>query len=381
MRRAPAPRRRRAAGAALIAGVVLLVGCGAPYSFEAFPPRLAAALGELEQDRGRVELFYATDRRATGADDPRYHWGVERTLDLKLGRCDVTIPPGHGRGRLESAGLGSPRPERDVRLARIGAPLEREAFVEELRREVAESPRRATFLFVHGFYVDFHDGARRAAQIAHDVSFEGPALVYSWPTQGGLLSYLVDASNVEWSEPYLVELLALLVDESGATSVNLMAHSMGARLLARGLREFMQARKAPAEPPFDQVILAAADIDAEIFARDYARYVAGAARRLTIYFSSADWALGGSTWMHKYDRLGRAGLTRMHPRLRDRIDLIDASEVDRGIFGHIYYGESPRLLDDLAQLLSGSPAGERRLQQDGVVYRLDGEPVVISDKP
>lgn len=362
--------------------MIAVIGCVSPYPYEPWPPRAAPALGVVEDGKALIDLFYATDRRETNTNNPQTYWGSDRTYDLKLGRCEASIPPKHGRGRLEFPAFGSPTGDSDVMITGIETPDECDAFIQALRAQVDQSPRRELFLFVHGFYVNFYDAARRTAQIAHDVDFEGPACVYSWPTQGWFLSYFVDAANVEWSEPYLVELLALLVDQSGAEHVHLMAHSMGARLLSRALRDFMQARRATEEPPFDQIVLAAADMDAEIFARDYARYVAAAGRRVTIYFSAADWALGGSAWLQKYDRLGQSGLTRMPPRLADRVELIDATAVDKGAYGHIYYGESPRILDDVAQLLAGKSAAERGLPRDGRVYRIlnGASAAVASDK-
>ena len=36
---------------------------------------------------------------------------------------------------------------------------------------------------------------RRTAQIAYDLKFEGAPIVYSWPSQEGLLSYTVDENE------------------------------------------------------------------------------------------------------------------------------------------------------------------------------------------
>jgi len=58
--------------------------------------------GARSADEGftEVEVFYATDRKRTGADEPSRFFGFERG-DLQYGRAQVTIPNRHRPGAIE----------------------------------------------------------------------------------------------------------------------------------------------------------------------------------------------------------------------------------------------------------------------------------------
>jgi esterase/lipase superfamily enzyme len=352
----------------LVFGVVLSGCC--PYRYTPYPPRASAALGELRDDHAAIQLHYATDRRPTGVESPALYYGAERTDELHTGTGTVSIPAKHGRGRLETPPLGQPRPGKHVALMTLSPPMDRESFVSSLRTQVERSQRREVFVFIHGYAAFFADAARRTAQIAHDVDFDGVAIAYSWPTQGWLLAYLIDGVNAEWTVPHLVEFLTLLADESGAEHIHLMAHSMGTRVLTHAIKEFVRDRPER-QRVFDQVVLVAADMDAELFGRDYAPFVVRACQRLTIYVSAADWALGGSQRLHKYARLGQSGPSSSGAPWRVRVDLIDATAIDKGVVGHVYYGSSPSFLEDLSGVLRGELAQARGLQREDQVYKLE----------
>ncbi len=352
---------------------LLLVGLPAcsSYSYTPHPPRVSPALGELHPDRAAVELYYATDRRITGATSPSLYYGAERTNELRLGDAVVSIPAEHGRGRLESPLFGEGDPARHVKLTQLSPPLERAEFLDRLRAQIELSPRREVFVFIHGYANLFSYATRRTAQIAHDSDFAGVALTYSWPTQGWLLAYLIDGVNAEWTVPHLVDFLTLLADESGAERIHLMGHSMGTRVLTHALKESVRERSPANRQMFDQIVLVAADMDAELFERDYAPFIVQSCQRLTLYISGADWALGGSRRMHKYARLGQVGPTNPSAPWLNQIDIIDATAVDKGPVGHVYYCQSPAFLEDLAGLLRGESPQQRGLRRDGNVYKLE----------
>jgi len=108
------------------------------------------------------------------------------------------------------------------------------------------------------------------------------------------------------------------------------------------------------------VIFAAADIDAEIFERDYVPFVLAAAKRTTIYVSTRDVALGLSLQLNGYFRLGQGDLPNVDLEAMRRMDVVDVTAFDQDFLGHFYYAECPRVLDDLAAVLQtpGVAAGE-----------------------
>jgi len=303
---------------------------------------------------GRQQL---ADYRAAAQRGARY--GNERG-QLEVGTCQVSIPWVHEVGALEQPSLLRLEVREDVRrhvVLHETTCQEEEAFYRQLRDTVAAAPRAEVFVFVHGYNVTFEGAARRTAQIAYDVQFAGAPIFFSWPSQGGLLKYTVDENNVEWAVPHLKQLLLDVVRRSGAKNVNLIAHSMGNRALGAALRELR--RELDTESAlFNQIILAAPDIDAEIFCRDVAPTLSSASKRVTLYASSNDQALVASKRVHGYARAGDSGGDLV---VVPGVETIDVSVLNTSLLGHSYYGTSNPVLLDIRQLMElALPAAKRQ---------------------
>lgn len=271
---------------------------------------------------------------------------------LELGTCDVSIPKIHEVGELESPSIFRLEFKEDTSKHVVLLGIDRmsaDAFYADLKDRVAQSARREAFVFVHGFNVTFEKAARRTAQLAHDLKFDGAPIMFSWPSQGGLLKYTVDENNVAWSVPHLKEFLASIAEQTGAERIHLIAHSMGNRALTGALVNLSYELKEQQTPLFQEVILTAPDIDAEIFCRDIVPAITKTARRVTLYASSNDEALVMSKKIHGYPRAGETG--RDNIIVMPGIDTIDVSGADTSLLGHSYYGDSDTVLTDLAQLL------------------------------
>jgi esterase/lipase superfamily enzyme len=233
---------------------------------------------------------------------------------------------------------------------------EDDEFHAALQDRVAHSARKEAFVFIHGYNVSFEAAARRTAQIAYDLQFDGAPILYSWPSQGGLLGYTVDETNVVWTVPHLKQFLVDVSRRSGAESIHLIAHSMGNRALTSALRELCYELDA-ACPKFHEVVLTAPDVDADVF-RDLAPAVLKTARRVTLYASSNDEALQLSKRVHGYARAGESGAQLV---VVPGMDTIDVSAVDTSFLGHSYYGNNRTVLADLFELLGPEkPPAERK---------------------
>ncbi len=297
--------------------------------------------------------FAADTQLATGI-----RYGNERG-ELQLGTCQVSIPWSHEVGQVERPTLLRLEVREDVRkhvVLHETNQLDPSDFFTQLRKQVQAAPRPEVFVFVHGYNVTFAGAARRTAQIAHDVEFAGAPIFFSWPSQGGLLKYTVDETNVDWAVPHLKQFLLDVSRLSGATHVNLIAHSMGNRALTEALREIQLQLQSQATL-FNQVILAAPDIDAEIFRRDLAPALVQTAQRVTLYASSRDQALVASKKVHGYPRAGDSGGELV---VLDGIETVDVSQLDTSLLGHSYYGSSNPILLDMRQLIDRAlPAAQR----------------------
>ena len=291
--------------------------------------------------------------------DVSVSYGPERGK-LQLGTCEVSIPKLHEVGQLESPSVLRLEFREDTSRHVVLLGVQREQadrFYADLHDCVGRSQHKSAFVFVHGYNVSFEDAARRTAQIAYDLKFDGAPIFFSWPSQAGILQYTVDENNVSWSAPHLLNFLIEVARQSGAERIHLIAHSMGNRALTAALRD-LSLMKMPDMPSFNEVILTAPDIDADTFINDVAPAIVKTAQRVTLYASSNDEALIISKKVHGYPRAGDSGSQLIVLR---GIDTVDVSAVDTSLIGHTYYGDNSSVLADIFELLNASrPADQRR---------------------
>ncbi|MEZ5925358.1 MAG: alpha/beta hydrolase [Hyphomicrobiaceae bacterium] len=296
-----------------------------------------------------VKVFYATDRKPTGKSEPNEKYGGERGT-LVLGEAEVSIPRDHRLGELEGPSIWrlefSEDPEKHVVLSSASEVIP-EVFYKGVRAKVAAAPDKSAFIFVHGYNVAFKDAARRTAQMTYDLGFPGAPVFYSWPSQGTTLGYTVDENNIQWTQPTLKKFIKEFAEQSEAENLYLVAHSMGNRALTGAVKELVQ-ENPDIRKRFKEIILAAPDIDAEIFKRDIAPFITTATPTVTLYASSNDKALIASKEVHGYARAGDSGggLVIVHG-----IDTIDSSKAVTDFVGHAYYASSKSIIADIFNLI------------------------------
>ena len=328
-----------------------------------------------------IRVFYGTDRKQTGSSVPNKFYGGERG-SLSVGFCDVSLPPGHQRGELEAPSIWRlefrENPDRHVMLRSV-QPVDGSKFLTSLRSTIESSVRTVSsggqvvevggelFVFVHGYNVTFKDAARRTAQMAYDLEFPGAPVLFSWPSlgKGTLAGYREDERTAEWCEEHVMDFVTVIARESGARRIHLIAHSMGNRVLTGVLRRLAYTGRNRSQPEFNEVILTAPDVDADTFKLAIAPRITGMAERVTVYASQNDVALKASAAIHAVgSRLGQGGRSLRAFLRFPKIDMIDASGVDTSLFAinHSYYGDSPTVLNDIANVLIGARADSRGLK-------------------
>jgi len=344
------------------AGVcVLLFGLFTAVALLSSRKKTFASLAVLSFSAGGVLAIMGTIAwlQSDGAiAGPKLEYGNGRG-QFVMGTCEVSIPPDHQVAELEAPSIFKldfvKNPTKHVVLMDIEE-KDSDAFFSELRNRVELGTSKDAFVFVHGFNVTFEDAARRTAQLAYDLKFQGAPIFYSWPSQGGLFQYAVDETNVVWTVPHLREFLKEIAAQSGAQSIHLIAHSMGNRALTSALRELsLEMQGVP--PLFHEVVLTAPDIDAEIFRRDIAPAIVSTAKRVTLYASSNDEALVLSKQVHGYPRAGDTGDGLV---VIPGIDTIDVSAVDTSLLGHNYYGDNATVISDMIDLVRNSKSADQR---------------------
>ena len=192
--------------------------------------------------------------------------------------------------------------------------------------------------------------------MSYDLKFDGAPVFFSWPSQGTYLGYTVDEANIEYARSDLTKFIIAFGRASTAEQIYLVAHSMGNRALASAVADVY--RDAPEiKSRIKEVILAAPDIDADVFKRDIAPALIGDGQTVTLYASSKDWALRASKKFHGYVRAGDTG-----PSLTvvPGVTTIDSSEVETDFFGHSYFAESTSIIADIYDIIAGLLKPEQR---------------------
>ena len=283
---------------------------------------------------------------------PDRAYGNERG-ELELGICEVSIPAGHEVGAVERPSVFRLELQEDPRRHVVVLGIDEQPadeFFAGLADRVGASRKKEAFVFVHGFNTTFDEAAHRTAQLAYDLRFDGAPVFYSWPSQGGLIQYSIDETNADWTVPHLKDFLVAVARRSGAASVHLIAHSMGNRALTSALRRISYEMQDE-QPLFDELVLTAPDIDAQVFEQDIVPAILPTAERVTLYASSNDEALKLSKTVHGYRRAGDSGSELM---VIPGIDTIDVSTVDTSLVGHLYYGDNATVIADMLDLINQS---------------------------
>jgi len=311
-----------------------------------------------------VRVFYGTNRTPTGEVKAADFYGNERG-DLGFGYVDVSIPETHKYGELETSSrwsvfsyaLGEDALKRKYVLLLKVAALDRDSFRSQLSEHVGNSPSRDIFLFVHGYNSSFEDAARRTAQLAYDLDFDGTPMMYSWPSQASATSYTVDEAVVRVSGRKMASFLNDVLDQSGADRIHLIAHSMGNRAVIEALQRIVAGRQpSGAEHLFGQILFTAPDVDRDYFI-DAMQDIKDSADRITLYASDNDVALHSSAILHGAPRAGLAGESVISAA---GVDTIDMSDVEADRLGHTYFAANQGAIYDLFRMLWRSDPPDRR---------------------
>lgn len=320
-----------------------------------------------------LTIFYGTDRNRTDSDKPGSFYGNERNSvygSTEFGVCEISFPESHERVRMDSPFWRPLGDETRVRKTALSAvtPADPEDFFADLQARMDDAPTNDAFVFVHGFNLDFEDAALRAARLASDLGFTGAPILYSWPSRNSVSGYPTDEATVQWCAPHLAAFLRDVAERSGAERIHIIAHSLGARAVTHALMRLN--REGAQMPLFDQLILAAPDIDAAVFESQLAPRIMGSARGITLYVSSNDKALLASRKLHRYPRAGEPGEQLV---VMSGIDTVDVSAIDSGLgMNHDYYAQNRSVVNDMYHLLRNrlSPRDRNLIPREkgGVVY-------------
>jgi esterase/lipase superfamily enzyme len=350
-------------------------------------PSPTAAPTKPKKDFDTVHVFYGTDRTIKDTAK-RVGYSGNRGRKLLLGKAVVTVPLQHQVPNVErpwkikipyfniTVYEQAEDPKKHFTIQDIKR-LGKEDFIKLVRQRLGTSDRNKgqALVFIHGYNNTFDNALYRTAQVAYDLRFDGVPFMYSWPSGGGLSSYTYDRDSSRQAEPYLREFLQIVINETGAKSINIIAHSMGNLPLLHVLREIKLLAANKPDVRINQIILAAPDVDRDIFI-NLARTITGVGAGMTLYASSSDKAMLASRTFG--GGIPRAGdVPANGPVVVAGIDTIDVTAVSTELLAinHSGYARSKALLNDIELLIrTGERPPEKRIpilervEKDGQVY-------------
>lgn len=332
-------------------GTVALFGLSACTTH---PLNVLKPTARADPSAPRVDMLVISTRARSAV--PGEVFNGERAESQSLERIVVSIPP-NGRRRVGTIQWPSgpvPDPRRDftVESVETATPV----GVDRWFLQVA-GPRRKVLIFVHGFNNTFEEAVLRFAQITHDSGTGAAPILFTWPSRGGLFSYLYDRESATNSRDALEFVLRRAATDPAVVDVTILAHSMGNWLALEALRQ-MAIRRGGLPPKIRTVIMASPDVDIDVF---QSQYLALGSRkpRFFLFLSRDDGALSLSRFLAgDKDRLGGIDPDQEPYRSkleRTNITVIDLTRVaDGDPLGHTKFADSPEIVRLIgARLIEG----------------------------
>ncbi len=273
---------------------------------------LSAPLPGLSKD---PKLLVATTRLPAG-DPPKEPWFTsERSPDLIYAEARLS-PPSNSL---------------------IGGSGWTIAKVESLNRtNAAQAFAQAAFgrdllLYIHGYRESFETAAASTVDLSEGIKFPGATGLFTWPSAASTFSYVADRESAMWSRDALEDVLEAIAKTPSGGRIHIVAHSMGTLLTLEALRMLRADGGESVMERIGAIVLAAPDIDIDLFARGLER-LGPDAKKITVISSTNDRALAVSS------RLA-GGIVRAGAADRGRLEALgvrvaDASEFGGGIINH-----------------------------------------------
>ena len=177
-----------------------------PTPLEKIRNSINQSITQTYVDTQGISVFFATNRSVSseihGCSNKSF--GLAASDKMNYGICRVNVPKNHATGLIEAT--DNPREDSHKYFRMLS---HKALSLDEFKAQaIAESKSQIPLLFVHGFNVPFEAAIYRAAQIAYDVKYQGPIMVFSWPAgarEGFLESKLVNKTYAANQEMELMQ--------------------------------------------------------------------------------------------------------------------------------------------------------------------------------
>ncbi len=251
---------------ACLQAALVLSGCADRPGPDVLLPLQAQAAGTRS-----IDVMVATTRQRDAR--PGTFFSGERGSGLDFATVDVSVPPTHQPGAIEWPKQGAGNPATDF-VVREAIYQDSEAqFVRDLNAQLAKQPvgQRRVLVFVHGYNTMFSEALYRLTQVAADSGVSGVPVLFSWASRGKTEDYVYDNNSATAARDSLEQTLNL-VASSNAEEITILAHSMGNWVTVEALRQMKIAGRMIPTNRIGNVILAAPDIDVDVFKSQLKRF-------------------------------------------------------------------------------------------------------------
>ena len=308
-------------------------------------------------DTRSIDLYVATNRKlknaSMGCTDDLV--GVEADAQLKLGLCRINVPKNHSTGEINFT-RDNRKSSHDFFKVVSYKNFAEDKFIENIKKS-----KRMPLIFVHGFNVRYQEAVLRATQLAYDLKYQGPVVLFTWPAGAGdgflddkliNVTYKNNTKTAQESVNHFKNFLNLF--KKNDIKINLIVHSMGHQVVLPALNAWVKENSSATSEdnsPINELILNAPDFESDKFV-ELTENLKTICRRITLYCSYNDNAMAASEMINKTKRLGACALV-------EGIDSVNVSLLeDKGALGHGYYSTRP-ILTDVFQVLIGLDAHKR----------------------
>jgi esterase/lipase superfamily enzyme len=318
------------------------------------PTGVLSPVADTAPAASKVEMLVATTRGR--ASKPGEMFSGERAPEPAFAEIIVSIPPDNVRKIGEVAWPRKLPPDPATDFATLKAEeVTRDAAENWFQKSVLKSSDRSVLVFIHGFNNRFEDSVYRFAQIVHDSGAHSVPVLVTWPSRGSLLAYGYDRESTNYTRNALENLFQYLARDPSVQEVSILAHSMGNWLALESLRQ-MAIRNGRLPPKFKNVMLAAPDVDVDVFRSQIADM--GKERpQFTLFVSRDDRALAVSrrVWGN-VSRLGSIDPEQEPYKAElaaNKISVIDLTKIKTGdSLHHGKFAESPEIVQLIGTRLS-----------------------------
>ncbi|WP_183607714.1 MULTISPECIES: alpha/beta hydrolase [Rhizobium] len=319
---------------------MVLNGCGG------HPKGVLTPVADTSVKSTKVNMLIATTRSRSAI--PGEMFTGERALKPAFADITVSIPPNSVRkvGEVAWPRRLPSNPATDFATLKAQE-IDEAAAKAWLNTSVRKTPDGSVLVFIHGFNTRFEDSVYRFAQVVHDSGVHSAPVLVTWPSRGSLLAYGYDRESTNYTRNALERLFQYLAQDREVKEVSILAHSMGNWLTLESLRQ-MAIRNGRLPAKFKNVILAAPDVDVDVFSQQIVD-MGKQHPQFTLFVSRDDRALAVSrrVW-GDVSRLGAIDPEQAPYKEEleiNRINVIDLTKVKQGDrLHHTKFAESPEIV-------------------------------------